>query len=269
MKKKLLCLLSAMILVCSLAACGNSDSGSDDSSNSGKSDFDTFLEVQANMQDIKDMEFKMEMDMKSTTDGEANEDISLNMSGTGKEILTDPKNPEMEMNYKMTLPGLGSDVESTMYMKDNTVYMDLMGQKVKVDASNEMAAAANLDTSDLLAITEDMVSNLDVSENGSDTVYSFDLDAQKAIDYFQKNAGASQQMGTLDADSLTFKKMNVVVTVGEDQMVKNIDMDCVMTTKVEDTSMDMTYTISMEYISINSDLKIDFPDFKDYQELTV
>lgn len=261
MKKKVLCLLSAMILVCSLAACGGSDSGDEGS----KSDFDSFLEVQANMQDIQDMEFSMDMDMKIM----GNEDMSLKMSGTGKEILTDPSNPEMEMNYKMTIPGLGSDVESTMYLKDKAVYMDVMGQKMKVDASNEMAAAVNLDTKDLLAISEDMVSNLSVSREGTDTVYAFDLDVQKALDYFQKNAGASQQLGTLDPASLSFKKMKVNVTADQDQMVKNIDMDCEMTTKVAEEATDMAYTVSMEYIRINSGLKISFPDFSDYQELTV
>ena len=34
-------------------------------------------------------------------------------------------------------------------------------------------------------------------------------------------------------------------------------------------AMDVTYQISMEYLGINTDLKIDFPDFSDYQELTV
>ncbi|MCI8646141.1 MAG: hypothetical protein HFE76_04890 [Firmicutes bacterium] len=258
MKKKLLCLLSVMILVLSLAACGSN------SEDNAKSDFDSFMEVQKNMQDIKDAEFKMNMDMDVAGD----EDMTVKMSATGKQIA-DKNNPEMEMNYKMTVPGLGSNLEGTMYMTDKAVYMDIMGQKLKVDASNEMAAMMNMDTKELLSITEDMVSNLSVSKEGSDTVYTFDMDVNKALDYFQKNAGASQMMGQLDSESVTFKKVNVVVKAGEDQMIKTMDMDYAMTTKAEDQTVDMAYTISLEYLSINSGLKIDFPDFKDYQEMTV
>lgn len=260
MKRKLLCLLSVMILILSLAACG---SGGD--SGEGKSDFDAFMEVQKNMKDIKDVEFKMNMD--AVVGGE--EDMTVKMKGTAKEVMNSPTDVDMEMKYSMTMPGLGSDLEGTMYMKDQAVYMDMMGQKMKVDASNEMSSMMNIDTNQLLSITEDMVSNLTVTKEGSDTVYSFDLDAQKAMDYFQKNAGASQQMASLKESDITFEKMKVAITADEKQMAKTIDMDCKMTTKVQDESMDMSYKIAVEYIKINSGFKIDFPDFSDYQELTV
>lgn len=260
MKRKLLCLLSVMILILSLAACG----GSGDSGES-KSDFDAFMEVQKNMKDIKDVEFKMNMD--AVVGGE--EDMTVKMKGTAKEVMNSPTDVDMEMKYSMTMPGLGSDLDGTMYMKDQAVYMDMMGQKMKVDASNEMSSMMNIDTNQLLSITEDMVSNLTVTKEGSDTVYSFDLDAQKAMEYFQKNAGASQQMASLKESDITFEKMKVAITADEQQMAKTIDMDCKMTTKVQDESMDMSYKVAVEYIKINSGLKIDFPDFSDYQELTV
>lgn len=260
MKRNVLCLLSVMILIFSLAAC----SGSGDSGES-KSDFDAFMEVQKNMQDIKDVEFKMDMD--ATVGGV--EDMTVKMSGTAKEVIKSPTDVDMEMKYSMTMPGLGSDLDGTMYMKDQAVYMDLMGQKMKVDASNEMSSMMNIDTNQLLAITEDMVSNLSVTKDGSDTVYSFDLDAQKALDYFQKNAGASQQMANLKESDITFEKMNVAITADENQMAKTIDLDCDMTTKVQDEALNMSYKIAVEYVNINSGLKIDFPDFSDYQELTV
>lgn len=263
MKRKVLCLLSVMILILSLAACGSSGDSGD--SGQSKSDFDAFMEIQKNMKDIKDVEFKMNMDAVAGGD----EDMTVKMSGTAKEVMNSPTDIDMEMKYSMAMPGLGSDLEGTMYVKDQAVYMDMMGQKMKVDASNEMSSMMNVDTNQLLSITEDMVSNLTVTTEGSDTIYSFDLDAQKAMDYFQKNAGASQQMAGLNESDITFEKMKVAITADENQMAKTIDMDCKMTTKVQDESMDMSYKIAVEYISINSGLKIDFPDFSDYQELTV
>lgn len=260
MKKKLLCLFSVFILVFALTACG----GDTDSSKEEKSDFDAFMEVQNNMQGVDDIEFKMDMNMAVT----GAEEIDMKMSGTGKEILKDKDNIQAEMKYKMSIPGLGSNVESTMYIKDKAVYMDSMGQKIKMDTSDEMASMMNIQTDQLLAITKDMVSNLSVSKDGSNTVYAFDMDAEKAIDYLKKNAGASQYLGELD-EGVTFDKMKVSVTADENQMAQKIDMDCAMAMKADDETINMVYTVSIEYTDINSNLKIDFPDFSDYHELTV
>lgn len=265
MKKKLLCLFLAMVMVLAFAACGE-DKNSTDTGDKGKSDFDAFMEVQQNMKDIKDMEFKMDMDM-NTDSGDPDTKTNVKMSGTGKEVMKSKDDIQMELKYTMTIPNLGSDLEGTMYMKDKALYMELMGQKLKMDASNEMAAMMNVDTDQLLAITEDMISDLKVSQEGDDTAYTFTMDADKALDYFQKNAGASQQLDSIE--NVTFDKMNVKVLAGKDKMAKNIDMDCDMTTKVDDQTAKISYQITMEYVSINTDLKIDFPDFSSYQELSV
>ena len=86
--------------------------------------------------------------------------------------------------------------------------------------------------------------------------------------YLEKNAGNVQGMAGA-TEALKFNKMDVVVVAGEDGMVKTIDMDCAMSSGSGEEAMDVTYQISMEYLGINTDLKIDFPDFSDYQELTV
>ena len=103
----------------------------------------------------------------------------------------------MEMcirDSNMTMPGLESGLKGTMYMQDQIVYMDMMGQKFKMDASNEIAAAMNMDTSQLLDISEDMISDITMSEDGSDTVYNIKMDGNKALDYLEKNAGNVQGM---------------------------------------------------------------------------
>lgn len=262
MRKKILCLLLALTTVFAVCACGG------DSKESGeKSAFDSFAEVQKNMEDVRDAEFKMDMNMTTAGSGESG-DITMKMTATGKEIVKSKSDIDMEMKYNMTIPGLGSDLEGNMYMKDQNLYMDMMGQKFKVDASNEMAAMMNIDTSQMLNITEDMISDLKTSQEGSDTVYTFKMDANKALDYFKNNAGGMQDLTGTSGD-LNFDKMNVVVVAGEDQMVKSIDMDCSMATEAEGETVSMDYQISMEYLNLNTDLKIDFPDFSNYQELSV
>lgn len=260
MKKNWLCLLSALLIVFSLAACGGDSS---ETSDKGKSDFESFMAVQKNMENIKDMEFKMSMDAEVPSD---QGDYNMEMSGTGKEIKKSNTDIQMEMDYKMN--AAGTDMSGTMYMKDQALYMEFMGQKVKMDASNEMNSLMNVDTEDMFAITEDMVSDLKVSEDGSDTVYKFTLDPSKALDYVSKNVAGAKGISEAQKNT-TFDKMNVTVVADKNNMAKKMDMDFSMTTKANDETITMNYKMTMEYLSINTDLKIDFPDFKDYQEMTV
>lgn len=271
-----MCLIFAAAIVFSFAACGN-----DDSQDTAKSDFESFIEVQKNMENLKDTEFKMDMDMNIA--GEDAKVIATKMSASGKEIMESKDDVQMEMDYNIEIPSLSEQtgaLKGTMYMKDQSLYMEMMGQKLKMDASDEMAAMMNFDTSQMLDITEDMISDLKVSQEGSDTVYDFNLDTNTALEYFQKNAGAAQTAASLE--DVAFKEMKVSVIAGEDKMVKSMDMDCTMDMAVTETDSTaasdaesasgpstVSYTMTVEYLSINTDLKIDFPDFSDYQELSV
>ena len=259
MKKKCLCMLSALLIVFSFAACGSSTETADKE----KTDFDSFMTVQKNMENIQDMEFKLNMETAvPSKDG----DYNMSMSGIGKEIKKAKDDIQMEMKYKMNMSG--TDMSGTMYMKDKALYMEILGQKVKMDASNEMSAMMNVDTDELLSITEDMISDLKVSKDGDNTVYDFTMDPTKAMDYFAKNAAGAEGISDA-ADNLTFDKMNVSITADKNDLAKKIDMDFSIKTKLENETVTMNYKMTMEYVSINNDLTIDFPDFKDYQEMTV
>ncbi len=265
MKKKLFCLLAAMMMVFGLAACGGDKDGS--SGDSGKSDFDAFMEVQEKMQDIKDMEFKMNLDLDINLS--ETEKMSTTMTGTCKEIIKSKDDVQMEMDYNMSIPGMDEKMDEKLYLKDGVVYIDMDGQKLKVDSSSEMASMAKaVDTNAMLDISKEMISDLQVKTEGSDTVYSFKMDPTKAIDYFKSNANAYEDLTVLD--DVTFDRMNVAVTADDKQMVKSMDMDCVMIAKVAgDQDMNVSYKLSVDFVSINTDLTIDFPDFSKYQELTV
>ena len=115
MKRKVLCLAFALLMVFSLAACGDKNK---EAADSGKSDMDRFMEMQQNMQDVKDAEFKLTTDM----DVSGSDAVSLKMKGTVKEVIKSKDDIEMEFQYSMTVPNLGTDLKGTMYMKDNIVY---------------------------------------------------------------------------------------------------------------------------------------------------
>ncbi len=276
MRKKLFCFLAAMVMILGLVACSNSDGdGNGGSSDSGKSDFDAFMEVQKNMQGIKDAEFKMNQDTNIIVSEDSEEEnLSTTIAATCKEVFNSKDDVQLEMKYKMSLPMLSeTSMEGTAYMKDGVIYMDLFGEKVKVDASDEMAAMMQIDTNKMLSITEEMVSDLKVDTTDGNTTYSFKLEPTKVIDYFKSNFSNYEDIAELD---LTFEKMDVVVTTDESQMVKKIDIDCDVVSHVEedadveesyDTSM--KYKTSVEYLSYNTGLKINFPDLSDYEETSL
>lgn len=276
MRKKLFCFLAAMVMILGLVACSNSDGdGNGGSSDSGKSDFDAFMEVQKNMQGIKDAEFKMNQDMNITVSEDSEEEnLSSTITATCKEVFNSKDDVQLEMKYKMSLPMLSeTSMEGTAYMKDGNIYMDLFGEKVKVDASDEMAAMMQIDTNKMLGITEEMVADLKVDTADGNTTYSFKLEPTKVIDYFKSNFSNYEDIAELD---LTFENMDVVVTTDESQMVKKIDIDCNVVSHVEEDadveesySTPMTYKTSVEYLSYNTGLKINFPDLSDYEETSL
>ena len=189
------------------------------------------------------------------------------MNAAGTEIIQSQEDIQLQLDYDMD--PAGTQMNGSMYMKDQALYMDLMGQKVKVDASNEMASMMNVDTANLLSITKEMISDLNVTNNGDDTEYHFKLDANKAMAYFKKNAGGAGQLTDSKDEEVTFDKMDITLVAGKDKMAKSITMDCSMAAKAEDKTVHMDYKLSMEYLSFNTNLKIDFPDFSEYQELSV
>lgn len=258
MKKTLLCIISALMMAFCLGACSSAEEP-----DTSQSDFEAFMEVQKNMENVKDMAFKLDMETSVPSD---DGDYNLTMSGTGKEIQKAKDDVQMEVEYSMNMSG--TDMSGTMYMKDQTLYMEMMGQKMKMDASDEMGAMMNVNTNELFSLTEDMISDLKVTEEGEDTIFSFALDPEKALDYFAKNASGAE--GITDAgEDVTFDKMDVTVTAGKDKMAKKIAMDFAIQTKADEEDLTMEYKVTMEYVSINTDLTIDFPDFSEYEEVSV
>ena len=165
----------------------------------------------------------------------------------------------MEMKYKMNMAG--TDMSGTMYMKDKALYTEFMGQKVKTDTSNEMGAMMKVDTDELLSITEEMISDLKVSRDGEDTVYNFTMDPTKAMDYMAKNVSGAE--GITDADGkLTFDKANISVTADKNDMAKKIDVDFSLKAKLDEETVAMKFKTTVEFVSINTDLTIDFPDIE-------
>ena len=81
MRRKILCVLLVIMTALAVAACGG-----DNSQDSSQNAFEAFTEVQKNMEDVRDAEFKMAMDMTTDAAGEDDE-VTMKMSGTGKEIL--------------------------------------------------------------------------------------------------------------------------------------------------------------------------------------
>ena len=65
MRRKILCVLLVIMTALAVAACGG-----DNSQDSSQNAFEAFTKVQKNMEDVRDVEFKMAMDMTTDAAGE-------------------------------------------------------------------------------------------------------------------------------------------------------------------------------------------------------
>ena len=75
--------------------------------------------------------------------------------------------------------------------------------------------------------------------------------------------------GVVADGKLTFDKANISVTADKNDMAKKIDVDFSLKAKLDEETVAMKFKTTVEFVSINTDLTIDFPDFEGYQEMTV
>jgi len=258
MKKKLVCLAAVLTLALSLAACGSSNNNS--GSTTGADPYASLQKVQDNMKTLKDAAFSLniKMQLPSSMGG------SMTLSGNGKMIEPSSAKPELVMHTKASV--VGQETKQTVYMKDGIVYISAAGIKQKTSDPAQASSVTNVQG--MLNFTKDMVSGLKSSKDGDNTKYSFSIKPDKMSAFFEKSANGSTSALSAALGGIKFSKMDIVLTAGPDNMVKEVDLDAAMNIKAGSTSTSLSYTMAMVYTSINTGITIQFPDFSQYKEIS-
>ena len=213
------------------------------------------IAASVDMDDVQVMSLDMPIDVKLDMDMEQMDQSKIAMTGKVK----------VEMNEELVDPGMETKVEQDIayYYTDGVFYMNMGGQKVKMDMSFEdmMQQVGDLSA---MQKTEPicMIDSIEKSGNTSTVTYSAS-GMNGLIDSVLQNMG----MTTADM-GVAIDDMSAKVTVSND-MIKTMDVAMKLTMTVEDQTMTMDVTVNCTVNKLGSGVTVTLPsDLDTYEEMT-
>lgn len=220
-----------------------------------QSDMTMSIAASVDMDDVQVMSLDMPIDVKLDMDMEQMDQSKIAMTGKVK----------VEMNEELVDPGMETKVEQDIayYYTDGVFYMNMGGQKVKMDMSFEDMMQQMGDLS-AMQKTEPicMIDSIEKSGNTSTVTYSA-AGMNGLIDSVLQNMG----MTTADM-GVAIDDMSAKVTVSND-MIKTMDVAMKLTMTVEDQTMTMDVTVNCTVNKLGSGVTVTLPsDLDTYEEMT-
>lgn len=283
-------ILMAGVLALVLAACDDSAEPTGNSDGDDTSDMsagEVYKEALSASEDMESAEVDMDMHMDMDSDDEGA--ISMDNSSTS-EMTMDPFAMHMEgtNNFDMgdedlddnedaeDIPGLGDEMETELYMVDDTMYMynELMGNWLKMedagtDAIEEMAGQEP-DPAEQMEMLEDYVDDFSFEQSDDAFILTLDADGDDFNDLFKElmeEGQFSEMFDELDEDgqevldNMDINDLSMELTIDKDTFdMKGYDMDMDMSIEVEDQKLDVTEEMESEYSNINNVDDIEVPD---------
>lgn len=266
--RKIICVLAALATVMAtgvlLSGCGEEMTP--------EQKYDAAMKNLKEAEDVslKDGAVSMDIDVSGQT-------ITVTMD-TEAEYINNADDPlDMQMAMKMSAKLFGESMNVNMYMKDKTMYMDSNGTKTKtpLDAESSKALKEYIEKS---AGQEVSVADYVTESAEEDGVITLKLDGKKMI----SDAMAKMGEENIDADQLKqieesidkigLKTITTKAAI-EDGNLKSLQYSTTLNldpallgTGSSDEPMKVKVKIKFDTIKTNTGLKIDFPDFSDYQE---
>lgn len=231
------------------------------------------------------MDMDITADVTMTYTGEENASFDMTMGGSMQMIL-DPEDIQMAFTYDMAL--LGETMTVGTWIKDGWTYMESTledtSAKIKSPVAEEewellesqlrdtIDAASPAAAVDGLA----MVDSIEVTSRGTDTVYTVVISGASMdgmLHVLREFPDGSDLVGPM-AEEMHFSDTTAVYTVGRDGALKDVRMTYSMTMDGDalgtpGTDLAMAYDMTMAVNAVGDNVKITFPDFSDFEEVTV
>lgn len=228
---------------------------SEQMSAASQSDMTMSIAASVDMDDVQVMSLDMPIDVKLDMDMEQMDQSKIAMTGKVK----------VEMNEELVDPGMETKVEQDIayYYTDGVFYMNMGGQKVKMDMSFEDMMQQMGDLS-AMQKTEPicMIDSIEKSGNTSTVTYSAS-GMNGMID------SVLQSMGMTTADmGVTIDDMSAKVTVSNGA-IKDMDIAMQLTMTVEGQTMTMDMTMDCTINKLGNSVTVTLPsDLDTYEEMT-
>lgn len=243
--KKVIGLAAAMIMACSMAACGNKELSAEE------------LYAKALETGKQDMELEL-----------SNSTATMGMTvDTVYNIKTKQDGDTIEFAMSGELMGMQMD----MYFVDGWMYMDLgeYGQmKVETDAetANEYFGQMSGGESTLLDVDVADFSELTVGEDEEgNTTLTYTLPADKVAEYMDS---AADMLGEdMEGVTMTYGDMTGTITFNDDNEMTKQTQNVTMNMEMEGMTMDTESTTEYVIKAVGEDVVITYPDFSTYEEM--
>jgi len=111
--------------------------------------------------------------------------------------------------------------------------------------------------------------DLEMEEKEGLYVISFVGDTEKMLDYTKSVMQSMQSMSGLEGTGVTLDEIKGTITIDKEGFIKEQVVDMNMTMTVEGQSVATTITTTITYNSIGEDVKVVFPNFSEYQEVSI
>lgn len=245
--KKIICTASAVMMACSMAACGSKTLSAE--------------ELYAKALETGKQDVEMDINSSTSTMG-MTVDTTYNIKTKQDGDITE---------FAMT--GTFMNIDMSMYYVDGWFYMD-MGEYGKSKTETDMDTANEYfgqmsggNGSSLLDVDASSFSQLTVAEDEEgNTVLNYVLPADKVAEYM--DSVYEEMLGeSMEGITITYGDMTGTITFDDNNEMTKQTQSISMNMDMDGVSMDTDSTTEYIIKAVGEDVKITYPDFSDYEEV--
>ena len=234
-----------------------------------------------------DVDVTASIDMSVAQDGET-VSMPMSMDGSMQMILDES---DLQMAYTFDIDILGESMTMSEWLRDGWVYVqteigdETVRTKTQVDLEEQLALLEQLEGTASMATVNvsglAMVDSLTAETRGTDTVYTMVIrkaSMQSTMDSILgllSSSGLGAEETAVMMDQLDFSDITAVYTVDRNgdltdmAMTFSLEMAVPVGEDVEPAAMEVSYDMDVAINALGDDVKITFPDFSGFEEVTV
>ncbi len=184
------------------------------------------------------------------------------------------ENPVVSGNMVATI--LDQKVESAVYMNNSYIYVETMGQKMKIDKNNEMAKEYDLTSSAdglMQLLPEDVLEGVTIVEENDKKTVKLTLTPEVFNEIFNEySKGMLEGLDILNNVDVEFSDITVSITVLKSGYVGTYELAYKMSYTMDVLGEDYTASASIaskiEFVNPGEKVTVTEPDLTDYSSVT-
>ncbi len=256
--KKILAVLTAMLMVCALAGCGGDDTKGNSNNNQqaeGPSAYELYTQAEQKMNDLETAEYNLNIAMNINAEGQS---MDMTMGGNMKQVKTGEGDADFDlafnMNMDMSAMGQGS-MDVNMYYTNGYLYYD-MGELGQMKAAMDIETAEEqMNTEGMAELEESWIKESSVDGN---TIHLL-VDGTKMSEYV---GVAADSLQGLPEDAMTIGDVTIDLTTDAEGMPTTYRMVLPITVSAEGQTMTMNMDMTMDIVATEG-VVIEFPEGMD------